>query len=102
MQLTDGTNALDRWLLVLNAYGSLGWEVVGITAADPTIGANCYTAVLKRAAPSLPPPADTAVGWRPDPSGRFQVRHWDGVRWTQHVSTGGVSDSDFPNVRADA
>lgn len=36
------------------------------------------------------PPA----GWHPDPMSRFQHRYWDGVRWTEHVSTGGTQSID--------
>lgn len=27
-------------------------------------------------------------GWYPDPNGDWQLRYWDGQRWTEHVSTG--------------
>jgi len=40
----------------------------------------------------LPPPL-----WSPDPTGRHELRYWDGVRWTQHVSDGGVQATDSPN-----
>ncbi|MCU1396270.1 MAG: hypothetical protein JWM34_4698 [Ilumatobacteraceae bacterium] len=99
MHITDTTMAMDRWMLMLNAHGSIGWEVVGITAADPTIGVNSFTAVLKRETRSYPPPADTAAAWHPDPAGRHELRHWDGLRWTEHVSTAGETDKDYPNVR---
>ncbi len=32
--------------------------------------------------------------WHPDPSGRHQLRYWDGQRWTDHVSDGGRSGVD--------
>jgi hypothetical protein len=25
--------------------------------------------------------------WAPDPFGRFELRYWNGTRWTEHVST---------------
>jgi hypothetical protein len=28
-------------------------------------------------------------GWHPDPSRRHELRFWDGLRWTEHVSSGG-------------
>jgi hypothetical protein len=37
-----------------------------------------------------PPPA----GWFADPSGEFQLRYWDGLRWTRHVSSDGVLATD--------
>jgi Protein of unknown function (DUF2510) len=33
------------------------------------------------AAPAAPP------GWAPDPLGRFELRFWDGEKWTAHVSS---------------
>ncbi|HVT76068.1 MAG TPA: Ltp family lipoprotein [Acidimicrobiales bacterium] len=45
-------------------------------------------------------------GWAPDPSGRHQLRFWDGARWTDHVNDGGVPGVDPvaapPDVRRDA
>ena len=35
-------------------------------------------------------PAD----WRPDPSGRHQLRYWDGIEWTSSVSDGGTVSED--------
>lgn len=29
------------------------------------------------------------AGWHRDPSGKFDHRYWDGLRWTEHVSKGG-------------
>jgi hypothetical protein len=27
--------------------------------------------------------------WYPDPTGRFELRYWDGSQWTEHASTAG-------------
>jgi hypothetical protein len=35
-----------------------------------------------------------AAGWFPDPFGEFQLRYWDGLRWTPHVSSDGVVATD--------
>jgi Scramblase/Protein of unknown function (DUF2510) len=32
--------------------------------------------------------------WHPDPTGRHQLRYWDGSRWTDHVSTNGQAGVD--------
>ena len=37
-------------------------------------------------------PAD----WYKDPAGRYEFRYWDGSKWTEHVSRGGVRYSDPP------
>jgi Protein of unknown function (DUF2510) len=43
------------------------------------------------AAPSMPPQ------WYPDPSGRHELRHWNGTTWTDEVSDGGVTSRDATN-----
>jgi len=44
------------------------------------------------------PSADAAVpaGWYADPSGRFELRYWDGAAWTEHVSRAGQQFTDPP------
>jgi len=32
--------------------------------------------------------------WLADPRGRHELRYWDGTRWTDHVSDGGVQGTD--------
>ena len=32
--------------------------------------------------------------WYPDPSGRHELRYWDGGAWTDHVSDHGVTATD--------
>jgi len=34
-------------------------------------------------------PASPPAGWHPDPSGRHDLRYWDGLRWTEHVVSAG-------------
>ena len=97
--LTETTLHVEDLKLRLTALGSLGWEMCGFAAADPTLGVNSYTAFLKREVESYPRPDDVAKGWRSDPSGRGEQRFWDGFRWTEHVTTAGVQSTDFPNVR---
>ena len=43
--------------------------------------------------PQLAPEA-IAAAWYPDYSGRHESRYWDGQRWTDHVSDGGVLGVD--------
>lgn len=84
--------------LQLTALGSLGWEAVGY-ACVVQMGPNAMSVLLKREAHGLPEPESKAPGWRSDPSERHEMRHWDGLRWTQHVSDSGVAATDYPNVR---
>ncbi|MGF1596847.1 MAG: phospholipid scramblase-related protein [Acidimicrobiales bacterium] len=36
----------------------------------------------------------TPANWHPDPSGRHELRYWDGTVWTAHVSDGGRQSTD--------
>lgn len=40
----------------------------------------------------------TPANWYPDPSGRHQVRYWDGNAWTDHVSNNGIQGTDSVNA----
>ena len=35
-----------------------------------------------------------AAQWYADPSGRHELRYWDGTAWTDHVSDQGVTSTD--------
>src|SRR4051794_16300570 len=35
-----------------------------------------------------------AAGWHPDPMGKHELRYWDGVQWTEHVSSNGRQSVD--------
>lgn len=50
------------------------------------------------AEPEAAPAAESAVpaGWYADPSGRFELRYWDGSAWTEHVSRAGQQFTDPP------
>lgn len=41
-------------------------------------------------------------GWHPDPTGRHQVRWWDGTRWTDWVGDHGQTSQDPPEPGAPA
>lgn len=34
------------------------------------------------------------VLWLPDPTGRHELRYWDGARWSEHVSDCGAQSWD--------
>jgi serine/threonine kinase PknH len=38
-------------------------------------------------------------GWYADPTGRYEMRYWDGTRWTEHVGRGGQQFTDPPGRR---
>lgn len=45
--------------------------------------------VFRRIAERLSAPSVPTGAWQPDPSGRHELRWWDGGRWTENVSDGG-------------
>lgn len=98
----EANQGIDNMQLRLSAFGSLGWEMCGIVntaLGNHNEGINAYTAILKREVTSYASPTDSIAAWCPDPSGRAEQRFWDGLRWTEHVSTKGVQAVDHPNVR---
>jgi uncharacterized protein (AIM24 family) len=44
----------------------------------------------------------TAAAWHPDPTGRHELRYWDGSQWTDHVSDQGVQSTNPLYPSADA
>lgn len=80
---TNDQTALEHELVKL---GAEGWEVVGVSGVDRTIGMNAVVCVVKRPVVPPPPPDDIAEGWKPDPVNRWEVRYWNGQTWTAHVA----------------
>lgn len=44
--------------------------------------------------PVTGPVTAPAAGWYPDPSGRHQLRYWDGAAWSTHIADQGVAGVD--------
>jgi hypothetical protein len=60
---------------------------------EPTVAAAAAApaaAAVQSSAPTTP------AGWYPDPSGRYEMRYWDGDKWTEHVSRQGQTFTDPP------
>jgi hypothetical protein len=49
-------------------------------------------------APASPvaPVSSVPAGWHPDPSKRYEMRYWDGEKWTEYVSSQGQTYTDPP------
>ncbi len=65
------------------------------TTASPTASAPQAAAPVTAStstAPAVP------ANWYKDPSGRFELRYWNGSAWTEHVSTGGAQSIDPPKA----
>jgi hypothetical protein len=45
-------------------------------------------------APEAPATPQTAPGWYPDPTRRYEQRYWDGTTWTDNVARGGQQFRD--------
>ena len=88
----------------LTKKSSEGWEIVDIVSTFD----GQYCAFLRRpvststAQPVTPvtSPVVNSSGapaaWYTDPSGRFELRYWDGKEWTEHVARGGRQFTDPP------
>lgn len=51
--------------------------------------------VVEQAAAAAPE-STVPAGWYADPSGRYELRYWDGTAWTEHVSRAGQQFTDPP------
>ena len=75
------------------SYGSPsgGYSDSVSTGRDYGSGAiNTTSAPVPSSAPTIP------MGWYSDPSGRYELRYWDGNGWTEHVSRAGQQYTDPP------
>ena len=85
----------------LTARSLQGWEVLEImTTPDGQFCAFLRRplkngAVNSTNAPSITVPRVPAA-WYSDPSGRYELRYWDGNEWTEHVARGGQQFVDPP------
>ena len=68
--------------------------------SDSYAQANTYqpaaAAPTYQPAPAAAPTPAVPAEWYADPSGRFELRYWDGNTWTEYVSTGGVQSTNPP------
>lgn len=62
------------------------------TPATTVTSPAAATASSRNAAPEVP------ANWYKDPSGRFELRYWNGTQWTEHVSTAGKQSTDPPRA----
>jgi hypothetical protein len=82
--------------IILSWIGVAG-AVWYLTSVRPKVAAA--QAAPRLHIPGPPPPAlvsPTArpAEWLPDPTGRHELRYWDGARWSEHVSDRGSQSWD--------
>ncbi|NBS29209.1 MAG: DUF2510 domain-containing protein [Actinobacteria bacterium] len=57
---------------------------------------SAESAAASTSASSTSSSAAAPAGWYADPSGRFELRYWNGEKWTEHVSRAGQQSTDPP------
>jgi hypothetical protein len=67
-----------------------------VTAAEPVVAAAAEPVAQPAAAQPAQQAAVAPAGWYADPSGRYELRYWDGSQWTEHVSRAGQQFTDPP------
>jgi hypothetical protein len=71
-----------------------------IAVAEPVaeVAPAYVPAAVVEPAVAEPAPVESTVpaGWYADPSGRYELRYWDGAAWTEHVSRAGQQFTDPP------
>lgn len=90
------------WWLLLWLIPVVGWIIMIVWLATAgQIGPNQYGPDPKTLPePPMPGSASTAfsgnapAGWYPDPAGRHELRYWDSIGWTEHVSDKGITSKD--------
>ncbi len=74
--------------------GSYGTGSYGTAAPSPQPASQTPSVVT--AAASTSSTGGTPAGWYHDPSGRYELRYWDGSQWTEHVARAGSQFTDPP------
>jgi hypothetical protein len=65
-------------------------------AATSDVAEQAVDTAVEAAASSAAPESSVPAGWYADPSGRYELRYWDGNAWTEHVSRAGQQFTDPP------
>ena len=97
-QTSTGTAGTSGWANAAGGSVAAGSSAAGGGSATGTFdpqgrvpGAVAATeAATAQAVPDVP------ANWYKDPSGRFELRYWNGTAWTEHVATGGKQSVDPP------
>jgi hypothetical protein len=65
---------------------------------EPVVPEPVVEPVVAEPVAEAAPAVESTVpaGWYADPSGRYELRYWDGTAWTEHVSRAGQQFTDPP------
>jgi hypothetical protein len=94
--------ATDAGVEAVAADAAAETEAVAEAAAETEAAAEVESEVVAEAAAETEVAAEAEAasgvpaGWYADPSGRFELRYWDGNAWTEHVSRAGQQYTDPP------
>lgn len=66
------------------------WEMVAAEQPEPA----AHPPPAETSTVGIPAPPVIPAGWATDPTGRHQMRWWDGDFWTQHVADQGQVGTD--------
>jgi len=77
---------------------SYGTQSYGAQSYGQSAQTSQPTIAQQAPQPAPQPVVQTPAAWYPDPSGRYEMRYWDGSQWTEHVSRGGVQYTDPPTA----
>ena len=66
-----------------------------VQATTPSPAVTSPAAASSTSSTSAP---EVPANWYKDPSGRFELRYWNGTQWTEHVSTAGKQSTDPPRA----
>ncbi len=82
--------------IILSWVGVAGaaWYLMSVRGKVATAQSTPRLHVPAPPPPPLVSPTVRPPEWLPDPTGRHELRYWDGNRWTEHVSTRGETDWD--------
>ena len=104
MDIDNDSNAAEalKMLAVLRGRFDTSWKVcedidrylAEREAATVPADVPVESTVVQAAAASSPQQPLPAAAWYADPTHRFELRYWDGTRWTEHVGRGGVVSKD--------
>lgn len=87
VDVPPGAAAVITWRAPLTIFGTGRIAVAGVESmagAQPGTQWGGPAQQVPQQAPQTAP-----GGWHPDPTGRHQVRYFDGSRWTEHVGDSG-------------